>query len=214
MNRGYGVVGALLVAGLAIPGTARAQLPASRPDPFHLSVGGAWAVPEAHLARQDPDDGRYGRPGRGLVERFGWYPGRHWGLFLQGYFPVMGVDAAAVQRDFEADPAVRGGRNEVTGWLMGLRLRRFPEPLRGPYLEGSIGWYRHRLELDRQDGSRSTQANPWQIGAGGAAGWMVPVGGRFGFDLAVEMHEFREDYFVNRWWGVRMLAVLTFGGEG
>jgi hypothetical protein len=31
--------------------------------------------------------------------------------------------------------------------------------------------------------------------------------------MGLILHEFREEYFINRWIGLRLLAVMTFGGK-
>ena len=61
--------------------------------------------------------------------------------------------------------------------------------------------HRYQLSFSRETG--------WGV----AAGWLLGAGQAFAFDIGLTLNEFREDYFIHRWIGLRTLAVLTFGGN-
>ena len=209
-------ISALLVAVwmmAAVPGRARAQLPEPEPDPFAISVGGVAALPGGNLALDDPLDGLYATPGPGLVQRFAWSPLRHWGVFFQASFPAFGADLEALERDFPLD--LEEGRNRMQQWDVGIRWRGGRSWQDGPFLELMAGTYRARTEFEvaGEDTVRA-QTGDWSTGLGGAAGWTVPVGPAFALEASVMMHQFVDEDFVYRWFGLRILAVVTFGGRG
>jgi len=194
-------------------GPVRAQLPEPGPDPFAISVGGVAGIPAGNLALEDPVDGLYATPGPGLTQRFAWSPLRSWGVFFQASFPAFGADLEALERDFPLD--LEEGRNRLQQWDMGIRWRGGRSWLEGPYLEIMGGIHRARTEFDvaGEDTLRS-QTGDWSPGFGLAAGWAVPVGPAFALESSVVMHSFEDEDFLYRWFGIRILAVMTFGGRG
>ena len=210
---------ALAVAAIitgALAGPVRAQLPPPPPDPMAISVGAAWVIPMGNLSLQDWDDGRYATSGTAFTQRFSYAPLEALGFFIQASFPAFGVDAAAVRRDYEllfgTATAVTGGSNEITAWNLGLRWRQGRSWKKGFYAEGLVGWHRDRLELEIEGSSADTTFS-WEPGWGVTAGWVFPLGPSFAVDMGLILHEFREEYFINRWIGLRLLAVMTFGGK-
>ncbi len=200
----------------AVMGTAGAQIPAAPPDPMAVSVGVAIVMPLGNLGMNDWDDGRYATAGIALTQRFSYSPLESFGFFIQAAFPAFGVDAAAVGSDYEAvfgsATDITGGSNEVVSWSAGTRWRGGRSWSKGLYVEGMLGWYRDRLSLEIADDTADTTFS-WEAGWGLSAGWIFPVGPAFALDIGIIMHEFREDYFINRWTGLRLLAVMTFGGK-
>ncbi len=202
----------LLAAVLTGPG-AGAQLPPPRAAPWAFSIGAALVLPAGNLALQDYDDGRYARAGTALTQRIGWSPLPHWACFVQGSFPDFGLEAGAAQRDGGLDPPITGGRTQIVAWNLGLRWHLRPGWLAGPYAETAVGWHRARLELEFGDGTVEGEAYRWRVGWSVSGGWVIELGPAFGLDLGVTMHEFREDYFVDRWFALRALAIFSFGGD-
>ena len=210
---------ALVVAAVAVaaaPCSSRAQPAPAAPDPMAVSAGVAWVVPMANLSLHDWNDGRYATAGTAFTQRISYAPLEVLGFFLQASFPAFGIDAGAVERDYEllfGTPAgITGGGNEITAWNLGVRWRQGRSWKKGLYLEGLAGWYRDRLELEMTDSSADTTFS-WEAGWGISAGCAFPVGPSFAVDVGLVMHEFREEYFINRWAGLRLLAVMTFGGK-
>ena len=64
-------------------------------------------------------------------------------------------------------------------------------------------------------------ATGWATGWTGALGWVFPLTPAFALDAGLELHRFEVEYrhdpyvdrWTNRWIGLRLLAVMTFGGE-
>jgi hypothetical protein len=211
-GRGSVVAFGLLAVLLAGPG-AGAQLPPPRPDPWAFSIGTALVLPSGNLALQDYEDGRYARRGTALTQRLGWSPLPWLACFLQGSFPVFGLDAGAAQRDGGLDPPITGGETQIVVWNLGLRWHLRPGWLSGPYAETAAGWHRARLELEFGDGTTEGEAYEWRPGGSVAVGWVVGLGPALGLDVGVTLHEFKEDYFVDRWFAFRALATFSFGGD-
>ncbi|MFO7768097.1 MAG: hypothetical protein R6W82_03950 [bacterium] len=205
------LLAACLIAGSA--GEAGGQLPEAGPDPFAISVGGVAAMPGGNLAQDDPFDGLYATPGPGLVQRFSWSPLPRWGVFFQASFPSFGADLEALERDFPLE--LEEGRNRVDQWDIGIRMRGGRSWQEGPFLEVMGGPYRARTEFEvaGEDTLRS-QTGDWSAGVGLAAGWAVPIGPAFALESSVMIHQFEDEDFVYRWFGIRILAVVTFGGRG
>ncbi len=193
-------------------GVCHAQLPPPKADPMAISVGVAWVIPLENLALQHWSDGRYATSGTALTQRFSYAPWEVLGFFLQASFPAFGLDGNAAQRDFMEDPPITGGSNDVTAWNLGARLRLGRSWKKGLYVEAAVGWHRDRLELELVESSVDTTFS-WEPGWAVAAGWVFPLGPALAVDAGVAVHEFREEYFVNRWVGLRLLAVMTFGGD-
>jgi len=230
---------ALAVAAIitgALAGPVRAQLPPPPPDPMAISVGVAWVIPMGNLAGQDPlENTYYATSGAALTQRFSCSPLLRWGVFIQASFPAFGTDVAALDRDFVA--VVVDGRNDITAWNLGIRWRGGKSWRVGPYAEAAIGTYRHRVETVKlvedvqgeQELVRDSLVFPgddtgksgWATGWTGALGWVFPLTPAFALDAGLELHgfeaEFRYDPYVerwtNRWIGLRLLAVMTFGGK-
>jgi hypothetical protein len=186
-----------------------------------VSIGVTWLLPLAdlalespgNLALEDPGDGRYATGGTAMTQRIAYAPAGHVGLFLQAAFPSFGVDIDAVQADYGVSPPLVDGRNEIVSWEFGLRWRGGRSWQKGPYAEVMVGRYRARTELKREGLDPEDETYTWETGWGTAAGWLLRIGPALAVDLGVILHEFREDYFINRWIGLRTLAVLTFGGD-
>lgn len=221
-----------------LAGPVRAQLPPSPPDPMAISVGVARVIPQGNLAGQDPLESTwYATSGAALTQRLSYSPMLQWGVFMQASFPAFEVDVAALDRDFVT--SVVGGSNDITAWNLGIRWRGGKSWSVGPYAEVAIGMYRHRVETvklveDVQVGGEpelvrdslvfpgdDTGNSGWAAGWTGALGWVFPLTPAFALDAGLELHrfevEFRHDPYVdrwtNRWIGLRLLAVMTFGGE-
>lgn len=200
---------------------SRAQIPPPEPAPMAVSIGVTWAFPLADLALQspgnitleDPGDGRYATGGTAMTQRIAFAPFDPVGLFFQASFPTFGVDAAAVQADFGVTPPVVEGKNEIVAWSLGIRWRGGRSWQRGPYAEVMAGRYRTRTELKQEGLDPAGQTFTWEPGWGVAGGWLLPAGPAFALDIGITLHEFREDYFINRWFGLKAMAVLTFGGD-
>jgi hypothetical protein len=186
-----------------------------------VSIGITWTVPLADLALKspgnplldDPGDGRYATGGTAMTQRIAYAPFEPVGLFLQASFPTFGVDVEAVQADYGVSPRVVNGKNEIVSWAVGLRWRGARSWQKGPYAEAMIGYYRARTELKQEGLDPEDEAFTWETGWGAAAGWLLRASPALAVDIGVILHEFREDYFINRWIGLRTLAVLTFGGD-
>ena len=190
---------------------------------FAISVGGAAVFPMADLARQDPNaDTWYATAGSGLVQRLSYRVFPALGVFAEASFPGFGMDAAAAQEDFNSNPPLVEGKNDISAWSAGLRWRAGRSWLRGLYAEASLGTYRQRVETRQQDAEADGLIFEWKTGWGVAAGWVVPIGTALALDLGVTLQQFQEENvvnsyvnrWVNRWLGLRVLAVLTFGGGG
>jgi len=210
-----------------LPPQVWGQLPPPAPDRFAVSVGFSSVWPIGALADQDPTgDTWYAQSGSELTQRLAMVLTGRLGVFLEGTFPTFGMDAAAIQSDFGADPPVTEGRVAVSGWGAGLRWRGAADWLHGPYLEAGVGWWRQQVELRQQDIDPVTQTFDWARGLRGAVGWTVPLGRALALDAGITYSSFSVENegetageaFTNRWtdsWiGIRFLAVLTFGGEG
>lgn len=202
-------------------GESDAQILPAEPARMAASVGVAWIVPGGNLALKDPGDfalddpgdGRYATPGTALIQRFSMAPWKHLGFFFQASFPAFGMDGAAAQEDFGSDPPITGGSNDITAWNVGVRWRGGGSWSRGFYLETMVGWHRAQFEIEYENGQTDGATFDWEIGWAAAVGWVFPLGPAFAVDTALALHEFKEDYFMNRWFGLRILAVLTFGGK-
>jgi hypothetical protein len=192
-----------------------------------ISVGGAAVFPMADLARQDQDkhpdtDVWYATAGSGLVQRLSYAVFPALGVFAEASFPGFGMDVAAVQADFNSNPPLVEGKSDISAWSAGLRWRAGRSWLNGLYAEASLGTYRQRVETRLQGAQPDSAIFEWKTGWGVAAGWVVPLGTALALDLGVTLHEFHEENvvdgfvnrWVNRWLGLRVLAVLTFGGGG
>jgi len=105
------------------------------------------------------------------------------------------------------------GQNEIVAWGFGVRWRGGRSWQRGPYAELMTGRYRTRTELKQEGQDRVGETYSRETGWGAAGGWLLRAGPAFALDIGITLHEFREDYFINRWIGLRTLAVLTFGGD-
>ncbi|MFC1628289.1 hypothetical protein ACFL3H_04150 [Gemmatimonadota bacterium] len=205
-----------------VPGqSSRAQIPPPDPAPMAVSIGVTWAIPLADLALQspgnilleDPGDGRYATGGTAMTQRIAFAISDPIGVFFQATFTSFGVDTAAVQADYSVSPPVVGGKNEMVTWSIGVRWRGGQSWQKGPYAEAMIGRYRARTELKQKDLDPVGETFTWELGWGVAGGWIVSVGPSLALDIGVVLHEFREDYFINRWFGLRTMAVMTFGGD-
>ena len=205
-----------------------AQLPEPGPDRFAISVGAAAIFPTGALSDQDPlADAYYATSGSAIVQRFSFAPWRRIGLFAEASFPAFGVDVDAVQRDFGADPPVVDGRNDISSWSAGVRWRRGESWLQGLYAEASIGVFRQQLELEQEGNDPQQDTYEWRRGGTVAIGIVMPLGTALALDAAAMFTQYREvnrgttdqgapfvNRWTNRWWGIRFLAVLTFGGGG
>ena len=221
MNRGGRLLPLFLLTLLVPLEASRAQIAPPKPAPMAVSVGLTWALPLADLALQspgtanpeDPGDGRYATAGTALTQRIAYAPFGRIGLFLQATFPVFGVDVDAAQSDFQSSPPLVKGKNEIVAWIFGVRWRGGRSWQQGPYVELMTGRYRVRTELKLQGLDPEGVTHTREPGWGAAGGWLLRVGPAFALDIGITLHEFREDYFMNRWIGLRTLAVMTFGGE-
>lgn len=202
---------------------AGAQLLPPEPDRFAVSIGVSAVFPTGALADQNPlEESYYATAGTAFKQRFSYAPWHALGFFLEASFPAFGVDVEAVQRDFGVDPPVVDGGNDISSWSAGVRWRRRGEWLRGPYVEALVGLYRQRLELKQRGNDPQQETYDWRPGAAVAVGWAVPLGTAFALDVATTFSQYREEKqgngfvnrWTNRWWGLRFLAVLTFGGGG
>jgi len=198
---------------LILPAGSRAQMPSRGPAPFAVGVGNAWIIPGGNLPLDDPDDGRYATPGTAFTQRLMWSPRPGWGIFIEGAFPIFGVDATAVQADYNRDPPVVEGSNTVTSWALGIRWRAQKSWRRGLYAEAALARNRAGLEIRQEGLSTEAISFSWETGWMAGAGWVVPVGPTFSLDGGIAHHEFAEDYFVSRWTAFRIMAVFTFGGS-
>lgn len=205
-----------LLADCFAPGVTRAQIAQSAPDPMSISVGAAFVLPMGNLGTNDWDNGRYATAGAAFTQRFSYTPLKSFGFFVQAAFPAFGVDATAVGNDYEAifgsATDVTGGSNEIVSWNAGVRWRGGQSWNKGLYVEGMLGSYRDKLTLEITGDTADTTFS-WEAGWGVSAGWVFPVGPAFAVDIGIIMHEFQEEYFINRWTGLRLLAVMTFGGK-
>jgi len=219
--------GMLLAALLGGVTAVQAQLPDPKPDPFAVSVGVSAVFPMGALADQDPlGNTYYATSGAALRQRFSYAPFSSLGLFAEVAFPVFGVDVQAVQRDFASDPPVVDGRNDIAAWSGGIRWRGAGSWLRGIYAEVSMGWYRQQLELEQEGNDPQQETYQWMLGGEAAAGLILPLGSAFALDVAATFAQYPEqahrsdasgswiEKWTNQWWGLRFLAVLTFGGGG
>lgn len=210
------VIALALLVNCFTQGVTLAQIPPSAPDPMSISVGVTFVLPLGNLGTNDWDDGRYATAGTALTQRLSYAPLESFGFFIQAAFPAFGVDATAVGSDYKAifgsTTDVTGGSNEIVSWSAGVRWRGGRSWNRGLYVEGMLGSYRDRLSLEIAGDTADTTFS-WETGWGVSAGWIIPVGPAFAVDIGIIMHEFREEYFINRWTGLRLLAVMTFGGE-
>ncbi len=230
LTRGHALSVLMFLLLLFVPiRISRAQIPPPEPASMAVSIGVTWAFPLADLALQspgnvtfdDPGDGRYATGGTAMTQRIAFAPFDPVGFFFQASFPTFGVDAAAVQADFGVTPPVVGGKNEIVAWSLGIRWRGGRSWQRGPYAEVMVGRYRTRTELIQEEENpeggtitlKSGETFTWEPGWGIAGGWLLPAGPAFALDIGITLHEFREDYFINRWFGLRAMAVLTFGGD-
>jgi hypothetical protein len=204
---------AILMTAAVPGGRAAAQMIERGPAPFAVGVGNAWIIPGGNLPLDDPADGRYATAGTAFTQRLMWAPRPAWGVFAQVSFPSFGVDAAAVQTDYDRDPPVIDGANTVTSWLLGLRWRAGRSWRTGPYVETALGWNRATLEVRQEGLPAESLAFNWEIGWMACAGWVLPVGPTFSLDGAIAHNEFKEDYFTTRWTALRIMAVFTFGGS-
>ncbi len=224
----------------AAAGVCHAQLPPPKADPMAISVGVALVVPIGNLAEQNPDENTvFATSGTALTQRFSYSPLRHWGVFVQASFPAFGIDVAAADR-FSADEVVEGG-NDIAAWNLGIRWRSGKSWQRGLYAEMALGGYRHRLEAVKWVERELPESEPekvlvreslvypgddkgnsgWAMGWSGAVGWVIPLTPAFAIDVGLAFHEFEAEFrhdpyvdrWTNRWIGLRLLAVMTFGGD-
>jgi len=201
--------------------TSRAQIPPPEPASMAVSIGVTWAIPLADLALQspgnilleDPGAGRYATRGTAMTQRIAFALFDPVGVFFQASFPTYGVDAEAIQRDWNVTPKVVDGRIEIVAWSLGIRWRGGGSWQNGPYAEAMAGRYRVRAELEQEGQDPVGEEPTWESGWGLAGGWLLPVGPAFALDLGLAWHGFRVDHFTNRWFGLRILAVMTFGGD-
>ncbi len=214
---GRSVVVTALVAVLCLVGIGlRAQIPEPGPARFAVAIGNAWVYPQGDLALKESTvttDGRYATPGTAFVQRLMWAPFGRWGMFLQASFPSFGVDAEAVQRDFNRSPPVVGGANTITAWTLGVRWRQGRSWRRGPYAEAALERNRATLEVRQEGEEADSMAFAWETGWMVGAGWVVGLGPTLALDGGLAVHEFREDAFITRWTALRFMAVFTFGGN-
>lgn len=206
------IVTALLYSTAAGTGHAGAQLPPPEPHTFAFAAGMALVIPAGDLALADPDQGQYGVAGTALTQRFGWYPWRRLGLFVQASFPDFGLDVERAQADYGGSPPITDGASELTAWNLGLRWGLGTDGLFGPYAEAAGGWHRNTFGLSFA-GLDTTIAYDWEPGWALGAGWVLRLGPAFGLDLGVIWHEFREEGFLDRWFALRALATFAFGGD-
>ncbi len=213
MNRGGRLLPLFLLTLLVPLEASRAQIAPPKPARIAVSIGITWALPQANLALQNPDDGSYATAGTVLTQRIAYAPIGRIGLFLQAAFPVFGLDVEAAQSDWLLSPPLVKGKNEIVAWIFGVRWRGGRSWQQGPYMELMTGRYRVRTETKRQGLDPEDMTYSREPGWGAAGGWLLRVGSASALDIGITLHEFREDYFINRWIGLRILAVLTFGGE-
>jgi hypothetical protein len=221
------VTGVLLALLLTGGPTAQAQLPEPGPERYAVSIGVSAVFPTGALADQDPlGNAYYATSGTALRQRFSVALWKRIGLFADVSFPTFGVDVQSIQRDFGSDPPVVDGKNDITSWSGGVRWRGGGSWLRGLYVEASLGWYRQQLELEQEGSDPQQDTYQWMLGGETAAGLVLPLGSAFALDVAATFTQYREqvqrsdvtgrwtEEWTNRWWGLRILAVLTFGGDG
>lgn len=219
---------ALLLSLLSPVGSA-AQVLRPEPDPFAVSIGVEAVFPAGALAGQDPNaDTWYATSGTALIQRVAWAPTASFAFVLEAAFPRFGMDADALQRDFGSAPPVISGKHDISSVSVGVRWRGSGDWLSGPFAEASAGRFRQRTETTQEGDEAQSVAFEWEFGLTGTLGWTTRVGPAFAVEVSAAYHRFREENrgttqstgepFVNRWvdqlTGVRLLAIVTFGGDG